>query len=379
MIDSPQESPRKTTISRFYKYVVWPALRNLIQDLVTAGEISGIKAKMESSFISVVNQAIEHKGEGNLDPGSLLQINPTFGAVPDWIKAMVLHVLADFSATLVRYFKNTDDEHHDDLEDYIENAMVVYLFDIIIWKFVHDQLIIHAKIPVNGMAEIKEKVVELLKQFLDDAITLKEAKHAVSAFLSGFEMDSDLGYEIVTSYLCGFFEIIEKIDPANLHDFIESFSGIHGAFLDYDKAVDEAERDSRNTVMRWFEDDVININMKTLATLFPELTRDEIEGWKVAILANLKMLLDNLLAFEDFEKRVLAVLKSPKLQFDIEKPESEKDLPDKFLDLDDRSSSLESIVASAELIFQEAQKDPTLKDFAARIIARRKSLEKMYM
>lgn len=378
MSNFPAEK-QKLAIEQFYNYVIWPALRNLIQDLVTASEISRIKDALSNEFTSKIENAVKNDDENDSIPAAAMSEDDAFCIVPDWVKTMLNRLLDDFSRTIVRYFKNTDDESLDDLIDYVDHATIVYFFELIIWKFVHDILMMHSRIPVNGIGEIKEKILDQLRRYLDGDLSLKEIKHATASFLQNFDMESDLTYEIVTSYLCGFFETIEKVDMAILREIIDEFSKNHGFFLDNAKIAEPSDLDNRAIVLKWFEDDVIGINIMAIGELFPELTKEEIQGWQTVILQNLNLLIDNLLSVEDFEKRALAALKTPQLQFDIEKPMNDNDLTDRFLSVEERSGILESILANAEMIYQASQKDASLKEFAERIITRKKSLENMYI
>jgi len=378
MSEFPAEE-QKSAIDRFFNYVVWPALRNLVQDLVQASEIPELKDTLGIEFASCIENAVKSDDEYDSNPTRPEVEDGTLSVVPDWVKSMLENLLDDFSRTLARYFRNAEDGNLQDLIDYVDHATIVYFFEMIVWKFVHDTLMIQSRIPVNGVGEIKEKMLDLLRRYLDGDLSLKEAKHSTASFLQNFDMDNDLVYEIVTSYLCGFFETIEKVDVSILRDIIDVFSKNHGSFLDNAKAADPLDQDNRAIAMKWFEKDVIGINIKAIGELFPELTKEEIQGWQAVIAQNLDMLIDNLLSVEDFEKRALAALKTPQLQFDIEKPVDDNDLVDRFLSVEDRSGILESILANAELIYQAAQKDSTLKDFAERIIAKKKSLDHMYI
>jgi len=370
---------QKSAIDRFYNYVVWPALRNLVQDLITANDIQGLKDALETKFASYIEIAVKSEEDNASTTSSPIAESDAFSAIPDWVKTMLERILDDFSKTLARYFKNTDDGYLQDLVDYIDHATIVYYFELIVWKFVHDTLMIQTRIPINGVGEIKEKIVDLLRRYLDDELSLKEIKHSTASFLQNFELENDLIYEITTSYLCGFFETVDKVDVSILREIIAEFTKNHGAFLDNAKMIEPDDQDYKALVLKWFEEEVIGINIKAIGELFPELTKEEIQGWQVVILENLNLLIDNVLSVEDFEKRALAALKTPQLQFDIEKPVDDKDVVDRFQSVEDRSGILESILANAEMIYQASQKDATLKEFAERIVAKKKSLENMYI
>ena len=126
-----------------------------------------------------------------------------------------------------------------------------------------------------------------------------------------------------------------------------------------------------------------NLVSRPWQKLFPEIGRERLERWKGTVIESLAEVLDGILSFEDFEKRVAGVLKQPALEFDIEtaseNTNEEEALPDKFIDIENRGSVLEAIIASAELVHQEWVKDPTLKTFAAALKRRQRSLDRMYM
>jgi hypothetical protein len=228
------------------------------------------------------------------------------------------------------------------------------------------------------LAEIKEKLLEQLRRYLDGDITLKEAKRAAASFLDSGDLDNDLAHEIIASYIANFYEIINGLDPKRLHEFLEAFSRTRSAFLESNR-IPDADESSKKAVLRWFEQDVVSLSMKSIAELYPELTADEIVDWKGAITRDLELVLQNLLSFDDFEKRLLARLKLPKLEFDIEKPADESEVEDHFIHIEDRGGALETIISSAELIHQEALKDSSLKDLATRIESRKSSLDNLYM
>ncbi len=371
------EGKQRTVVPWFFKYVAWPALRHLLSDLFPPGDMAGIRETLEAAFTETVQRAMNDPDSAT---GHLLEsINgdARMNPAPEWIKKMLVSVLDEFTKTITRYFKSTTPEN-EDLIEYVENAMILYLFDVIFWKFPHDMLIMHSRLPVSSLAEIKEKLLEQLRRYLDGDITLKEAKRAAASFLETSELDNDLAHEIIVSYIANFYEIINALDPQRLHEFIEDFSRTRGAFLE-SSHTPEADEPSKKGVLRWFEQDVVNVSIKSIAELYPELTPESIADWKVAITRDLELVLQNLLSLDDFEKRLLVRLKLPKLEFDIEKPGDETEPEEHFMHIEDRGGALETIIASAELIYQEAQKDATLKDLATRIESKKKSLDNLYM
>ncbi|MEX2683396.1 MAG: hypothetical protein Q6373_017605, partial [Candidatus Sigynarchaeota archaeon] len=174
------------------------------------------------------------------------------------------------------------------------------------------------------------------------------------------------------------YEIINGLDMSRLHAFIEDFTRSRGEFLEmtHEHVADET---SKEIVLRWFEQDVVSLSMKSIAELYPELTKEAIDDWKTAITRDLELVLQNLLSFDDFEKRLIVRLRLPKLEFDIEKPVDENNFEDHYMHIEDRGGALETIMASAELIYKEALKDATLKDLATRIASRKESLDNLYM
>ncbi len=371
------EGKQRTVVSWFFKYVAWPALRHLLNDLFPPGDMAGIREMLEAAFMETTHQAIvdpENTTNHLLESiNGDVRMNPA----PEWIKKILVSVLDEFTKTIARYYKSTTPEN-EDLIEYVENAMILYLFDVIFWKFPHDMLIMHSRLPVCSLAEIKEKLLEQLRRYLDGDITLKEAKRAAANFLETSAFDNDLAHEIIASFIANFYEIINGLDPQRLHEFIEDFTSTRGEFLE-SRHTPEADEPSKKKVLRWFEQEIVAVSMKSIAELYPELTPEEITDWKGAITRDLDSVLQNLLTFDDFEKRLLVRLKLPKLEFDIEKPADETDVEDHFIHIEDRGGALETIIASAELIHQEAQKDATLKDLATRIESKKKSLDNLYM
>ncbi len=376
MIASPDDKQR-TVVSWFFKYVAWPSLRHLLADLFPPGDMMGIREVLETAFVEATRNAINDPDIAKNRLIESIDGNTRTGTAPDWIKKMLVGVLDEFTKMIARYFKNATPEN-EDLIEYVENAMIVYLFDVIFWKFPHDTLIMHSRLPVGTLAEIKEKLLDQLRRYLDGDITLNEAKRAAANFLESVELDNDLAHEVISSYIANFYEIINGLDPTRLNEFIESFSRTRGAFLEtaHDAVADEP---SKAVVLRWFEQDIVSLSMKSIAELYPELTPEEIADWKEAITRDLELVLQNLLSFDDFEKRLLVRLRLPKLEFDIDKPTSEADVEDHFMHIEDRGGALETIIASAEMIYKEALKDATFKDLATRIASRKSSLDNLYM
>jgi hypothetical protein len=371
------EGKQRTVVSWFFKYVAWPSLRHLLNDLFPPGDMAGIREVLEAAFIETTNHTMNDPDIATSHLLESINGDARMSPAPEWIKKMLVSVLDEFTKTLARYFKSTTPEN-EDLIEYVENAMVLYLFDAIFWKFPHDMLIMHSKLPVSSLAEIKEKLLDQLRRYLDGDITLKEAKRAAANFLETSGLDNDLAHEIISSYIANFYEIINGLDAQRLHEFIEDFSRTRGAFLE-SGTTPETDESGKKTVLRWFEQDIVNVSIKSIAELYPELTSEEINDWKGAITRDLELVLQNLLSFDDFEKRLLVRLKLPKLEFDIEKPGDESEAEDHFIHIEDRGGALETIIASAELIHQEALKDATLKDLATRIESRKSSLDTLYM
>ncbi|MEX2757252.1 MAG: hypothetical protein Q6365_017885 [Candidatus Sigynarchaeota archaeon] len=371
------DDKQRTVVTWFFKYVAWPSLRHLIADLFPPGEIAGIRESLEKVFVDSTRQEInEPDGRRNRFIESI-NGNTRISTAPEWIKKLLIGILDEFTNIVAHYFQSATPEN-EDLIEYVENAMILYLFDAIFWKFPRDQLIMHGNLSVNSLAEVKEKLLEQLRRYLDGDITLKEAKRAAASFLESIELDNDLSHEIISSYIANFYEIINGLDMSRLHAFIEDFTRSRGEFLEmtHEHVADET---SKEIVLRWFEQDVVSLSMKSIAELYPELTKEAIDDWKTAITRDLELVLQNLLSFDDFEKRLIVRLRLPKLEFDIEKPVDENNFEDHYMHIEDRGGALETIMASAELIYKEALKDATLKDLATRIASRKESLDNLYM
>lgn len=371
------EGEQRRIVSWFFKYVTWPALQHLLYDLFPPGVLIDIQQVLETTFLRSAHVAMTRPDETESTLQEVIERDERLSDAPEWIKKMLVNVINEFTLTIARYYKSTTPDN-DDLIEYVENAMILHLFDAIFWKFPHDMLIMHSRLPVNSIAEIKEKLLEQLRHYLDGDISLKEAKRAAAQSLERFDLDSDLVHEIIASYIANFYEIIKNLDPKRLHDFIETFHETRGGFLESTASPDD-HAPCKIAVLRWFEQDIVNVSMKSVAELYPELSTEEISEWKVAITMDLDHVLQNLLSFDDFEKRLLSRLKLPRLEFDIEKGASQSEPEDHFMHIEDRGGALETIIASAELIYQESLKDPTLKDLATRIESRKQSLDNLYM
>lgn len=376
-MNASMEGEQRRIVSWFFKYVTWPALQHLLYDLFPPGVLIDIQQVLETTFLRSAHVAMTRPDETESTLQEVIERDERLSDAPEWIKKMLVNVINEFTLTIARYYKSTTPDN-DDLIEYVENAMILHLFDAIFWKFPHDMLIMHSRLPVNSIAEIKEKLLEQLRHYLDGDISLKEAKRAAAQSLERFDLDSDLVHEIIASYIANFYEIIKNLDPKRLHDFIETFHETRGGFLESTASPDD-HAPCKIAVLRWFEQDIVNVSMKSVAELYPELSTEEISEWKVAITMDLDHVLQNLLSFDDFEKRLLSRLKLPRLEFDIEKGASQSEPEDHFMHIEDRGGALETIIASAELIYQESLKDPTLKDLATRIESRKQSLDNLYM
>jgi hypothetical protein len=377
-VDNKFLDGKRSVLSWFFKYVAWSSLRHLVQDLFEPTELRNVKENLERLFFSAVETSMQERD--NVEALMKTQIDglAIFKHLQAWMVNMLGTVINEYAATIIHYF-NDAVAGDDDLVEYVENAMVLHAFDLIFWKFIHDMVLMNSHMPLGSIAEIKEKLMDQLRHFLDGDITLKEVKRAAGDLFTESDLDSDIACEIISAYASSFYETISNIDATRLHEFIEGFSMNHGTYLDHASQSDTNDSDSKTAVLSWFQEDVVSASIKSIAELFPELTAGDIQEWKGTIVRDLDLSLQSLLSFDDFEKRLLARLKIPKLEFDIEKPIDEKDVEDHFFHIDDRSGSIETILASAEMIYQESRKDAMLKDLAARIMNRKKALDKMYM
>jgi hypothetical protein len=221
-----------------------------------------------------------------------------------------------------------------------------------------------------------------LKALIDERVSPIEAKHVVMEFFAKMGLENDLVLEIAASLVGNYLDLFADRSLNEIDAILSRYIDRHGEPISQG-GPEIANVQPRDIVFRWFGHDVMEPGLKAIAELFPEIDSERLEQWKGTTIDSLAEVLDGILSFDDFEKRVAGVLKSSALEFDIETitehPNDEEELPDKFIDIENRGSALEAIIASAELVYQEWVKDPTLEAFAAALQRRQRSLDRMYM
>lgn len=365
----------ESLLGSFFLNISWPAIRNLIQELVTPEKIKDWKDNLKRMFISLTTLKMSNAGKVPDIESTLNDELYEPGAMPAWITSYTGNILNEFSTDVARALNEGE---YRQVKVIVGTASVVNLFEIVFWKFIHQILLFNTDLTTNTVNFIKDKLKEQLKLYLEGEISLLEAKNAVLSFMIDFNLENEFILGIVVSYMRAFYELIDTIDIEDINNIISNHVKNMGEHEIHENILADDEQASIDAVIGWFMDDFLTLCIKSIKVLYPELTNEKIEEWMEHVEESMELLLAGALSLDDFNKRILSLIKSPKLEFDIEKGVNEEESAVEMTNITNRGSIIQAILSCAGMIHEEHRKDPLMRDLLVYLQKRKIASDMLY-
>lgn len=213
------------------------------------------------------------------------------------------------------------------------------------------RILVLDSVSYSEALETRGKILELFKSYISESVTFEEASQALGKMLEYHSRrEVVLG---VVSLVLGAMETIRTLNVSKLAEYAKkewkSVTPSVSSFL---------PPSSRKSVLfNWFREDIVNPALKSLAA---NGILDENQELERRITESFILLVDGVLTFKDFEKRILALIK----------PEIKSEPA--------RTHVAASLISMAELVHEEAEEDPSLEEFIEFIETRQREINRIY-
>ncbi|MHA1791700.1 MAG: hypothetical protein ACTSVI_03585 [Promethearchaeota archaeon] len=367
-------------LNQFYRHVVWPIIKNLIQEWETPAAIFKIKDELGAFFLRKVLEKLD-KSKSGQESKEIRESNEEeiLDIFPSWIQRFIIEVFTNFSENIVSALSHGTDGLNE-IKNLLKVAIIVNLFNTAFWGFVYSMFKFNTHLSISVIAEIRDKIIEFIKSYATGEISLSEVKNTIQACCEEYNIEGELTREIITSFIKSYFEIINNLKIDEIDEFLATYIANKVTWMNDNSLFIDEKESNEEVVKKWFFTDIFPILINNMKHLFPEFDDDIIKTWREEIERNLDLLINNMLTYEDFEKRAINIFKSPRLTFDIEKVDNEEeDLVGEFINIEERGSILQSLLACIEMIYVEVKEDPLLENLAKKIKQMNAGRERLYL
>lgn len=207
------------------------------------------------------------------------------------------------------------------------------------------------KVSYSEALETRGKILELFKTFVAGNVSFEEASQALGKILEYYgRREVVLG---VVSLVLGAIETVKTLGIHKVAEYAKKepkiISPPISSFL--------PPSSKKSVLFDWFKKDIIRPALKNLAA---NGILDEKQELEKGITESFLLLVDGALTFNDFEKRILSLIK----------PEIKSEPARKHV--------AASLISIAELVHEEAEEDPSLEEFIEFIETRQKEVDRLY-
>ncbi len=331
-------------LREFFEYVVFGVLDSIVTNFVEKSQI--VKEKSFPYF----KQRVEGKIS---EPTFKKKVEKILEGLKldEALQTYVSSVFETFASQLCDELEEVEPKLTlEDLKRVTDEYIVVKWFD----KQVLDpgyRILTLDSVGYSEALETRAKILELFKSFILKEVSYEEAKHALEKMLEVFSRK-----EVVLGVKSLVLAAMETIKGSDIHKMAENFkkqpktiSVPASSFL--------PPSDKKGKLFSWFREDIVKPALKNLAA---NLIFDEKQDLERKITESFILLVDRILTFNDFEKRIAALIK----------PEIKSEPA--------RTHVAASLLSIAELVHEEAEEDPSLESFIDFIETRQKEINRIY-
>ncbi|MEM3562604.1 MAG: hypothetical protein QXR19_05210 [Candidatus Jordarchaeaceae archaeon] len=331
-------------LREFFEYVVFGVLDSIVTNFIEEAPI--VREKVFPYF--------KERVEGKISEALFKKRVEKILADLKLDEALQTYVFSVFETFASQLYNELEEVEHkltpEDLERVTDEYIVVRWFD----KQVLDpgyRILMLDSVGYSEALETRAKILELFKSFISKEVSFEEAKHALEKMLEGFRRK-----EVVLGVKSLVLAAMETIKMSNIHKMAEhikkepkTISAPVSSFL--------PSSDKKSKLFNWFREDIVKPALKNLAA---NLISDEKQDLERGITESFILLMDRVLTFNDFEKRIAALIK----------PEIKSEPA--------RTHVAASLLSIAELVYEEAEEDPSLESFIDFIETRQKEINRIY-
>nr|MDO8081549.1 hypothetical protein [Candidatus Freyarchaeota archaeon] len=332
-------------LREFFDYVVFGVLDNITINL-TLEESQLMNDKIFPHFKGYVERKIS-KSQFQSKVGKIL----SRFKLDETLRYYISSVFETFASQLCSELEEAESKlAPEDLKRLTEEYVVTRWFDKQVLESAYRILTLDS-VSYSEALETRGKILELFKSFISGDLSFEEASQALGKMLEHYSRrEVVLG---VSSLVLAAMATIKTLNTNKVAEYVKkepkTISPPVSSFL---------PPSSRKSILfNWFRKDIVNPALKNLAA---NGILDEKQELEKGITESFMLLVDKVLTFNDFEKRIVSLIK----------PEIKSEPA--------RMHVAASLISMAELVYEEAEEDPSLEDFIEFIETRQREISRIY-
>lgn len=332
-------------LKEFFDYVVFGVLDNiLINFTLEKSEI--MKEKIFPHFIKYVERKISKSNFQKKVEKTLSSLK-----LEESLRVYMFSVFEMFASQLYSELEENEEKLvPKDLKKITEEYIVIRWFDKQVLEPAYRILTLDS-VSYSEALETRGRILELFKAYTSGNVSFEEASQALGKILEYYRRK-----EVVLGVVSLILGAMETVETLNVHKIAEhakkepkTISPPISSFL--------PPSNKKSILFNWFRKDIVNPALKNLAA---SGILDEKQELEKGIAESFTLLIDRVLTFKDFEKRIVSLIK----------PEIKTEPARKHV--------AASLISMAELVHEEAEEDPSLEEFIEFIETRQREINRIY-
>jgi uncharacterized membrane-anchored protein YjiN (DUF445 family) len=267
------------------------------------------------------------------------------------LRVYISSVFETFASQLSSELEESEEKiDPEDLKRLTEEYIVVRWFDRQVLDSAYRILTLDS-VSYSEALETRGKILELFKSFISGDVSFEETSQALEKMLEHYSRkEVVLG---VSSLVLAAMETIKTLNTNKVAEYAKkepkTINPPVSSFL--------PPSSKRGILFDWFRRDIVSPALKNLAA---NGILDEKQELEKGITESFMLLVDKVLTFNDFEKRITSLIK----------PEIKSEPA--------RTHVAASLISMAELVYEEAEEDPSLEEFIEFIETRQREISRIY-
>ncbi len=332
-------------LREFFEYVVFGVLDNILVNF-SPEETQLMKEKMFPHFMNHLERKTSKSQFQKKVEMILLNLK-----LEETLRVYIFSVFEMFASQLRSELEENEAKlAPEDLKKLTEEYIVIRWFDKQVLEHSYRILTLDS-VSYSEALETRGQILELFKAYTSGNISFEEASQALGKMLEYYSRK-----EVVLGVISLTLGAMETVKTLGVHKVAEhakkepkAISIPVSSFL--------PPSTKKSVLFDWFRKDIVKPALKNLAAngIFDE--KQEIEK---GITESFSLLVDRVLTFNDFEKRIVSLIK----------PEIKSEPARKHV--------AASLISMAELVHEEAEEDPSLEEFIEFIETRQREINRIY-
>jgi hypothetical protein len=333
-------------LNDFFKFVLWPIIERLVLTLSPKKRIL-LYEKLLTSFKNALSTPATEEDILSFIKRTFVTVN-----IDDALQKFIVNSLNTFAMQFRTEIgrETNNKEHIQELQGLTAEWILITFFDRELMENIFTLLTLRLR-NYESALYIRALFMEIFKAYITEELTFKEAHNIIEELLE--EKNIDFA-PLILSFILPFLDTIQESGKLKVANVLKTKIPPK---VPLSETLDRL--DDPNLIFESYAE-TVNVTLAFLKAL--NLEKVDLEKIKENTLAGFRLLIDELLTIDDFEKRV------------------KKDL-EHISQLPDRSKAhiIASIVAAAEFIYSEKKVDPSLTHFAKWIAERLEERNRLYM